>query len=357
MSAVSGSRTYYSLWDLPETVRRSAQRPLFAILLAGYVSSPRADMGVSVGKLVDWMVRRAVEAVKPQMSTSVEALLRSLAVRLTEDKIAIPLSQVSSSVVAGELLLATRLVNITATGEADFALPVLRQWFAYAALREREVAVESLVGDPARLDRWLDVLTTAVELADEQVDELLEPVVRHNPGVASLIIAEALEDTDAGATDATLTAEQFGREFRNAMSAFVAGLGPPGKAIGPVDERGHLKPLGVRITGRLVPDGLVRGFSYNVRRSGLACVFERPRQGLAGAPFARPQVASGVGMVGRQERAERRTRTAAGGARLPGHQQSARARACMDAGDGCVGSEFAVRIGGERRGAGAHSEW
>lgn len=32
------------------------------------------------------------------------------------------------------------------------------------------------------------------------------------------------------------------------MSAFVAGLGPLGNAIGPVDETGHLKPLGVRVT-------------------------------------------------------------------------------------------------------------
>lgn len=130
----------------------------------------------------------------------------------------------------------------------DFALPVLRQWFAYAALREREVAVDSLVGDSARLDRWTDVLKTAVELAEQQVDELLEPVVRHSPAVASLIISEALEHADVAVGDSTLTANEFGHEFRNAMSAFVAGLGPLGNAIGPVDEKGRLKPLGVRVT-------------------------------------------------------------------------------------------------------------
>ena len=245
MSAVSGSGVFHSLWEFPEAVRRSAQRPLFGILLAGYISSRPADMGVSVGQLVDWMVRRAVE---PQMSVPVEAVLRSLAVRLTDDRTTVPISQVSSSVVAESQLLATRLVNVTTTGEVDFALPVLRQWFAYAALREREVAVDSLVGDPARLDRWTDVLKTAVELADDQVDELLEPVVRHSPAVASLIIAEALEQADPPAADSKLTAEQLGRELRNAMSAFVSGLGRLGNAIGPVDDRGHLKPLGVEVT-------------------------------------------------------------------------------------------------------------
>ena len=247
ISAVSESRTLYSLWDLPETVRRSAQRPLFAILVAGYLSSRPTDMGVSVGKLVDWMVRRAVEAVDPQLSKPVEAVLRSLAVRLTDDKTAIPIGQISSSVVAGKQLLATRLVNVTPAGQVDFALPVLRQWFAYAALRQREVTVDSLAGDSARLDRWTDVLKTAVELAEHQVDELLEPVVRRSPAVASLIISEALEHANVAAADSTLTANEFGHELRNAMSAFVAGLGPLGSAIGPVDEKGHVKPLGVRV--------------------------------------------------------------------------------------------------------------
>ena len=248
MSAVSGSSTFYSLWELPETVRRSAQRPLFAILLAGYLSSRPTDRGASVGQLVDWMVRRAVASVEPQISTPVEAALRSLAVRLTDDRIAIPMSRISSSVVAEGRLLATRLVNVTPGGEVDFALPVLRQWFAYAALTEREVGVDDLARDPARLDRWTDVLKTAVVLAEERVDELLEPVVRHSPAVASLIIADALEHADTTTTDSTLTADEFGRELRNAMTAFVAGLGPLGNLIGPVDERGRVKPLGVRVT-------------------------------------------------------------------------------------------------------------
>ena len=248
MSAVSGPGVFHSLWELPETVRVSARRPLFAILLAGYLTSRPTDTALSVDQLVEWMVRRAVEAVEPQMSTHVEAVLRALAVRLTDDRIAVPISQVSSSVVAEGQLLATRLVNVTASGEADFALPVRRQWFAYAALREREVEVDALVRDPARLDRWTDVLKTAVVLAEDRVDELLDPVVQHSPAVASLIIADALEHADATTADSTLTADQIGRELRGAMSAFVAGLAPLGNLIGPVDERGCVKPLGVRVT-------------------------------------------------------------------------------------------------------------
>ena len=245
MNMVSGSIP--PLWNLPETVQRSARRPWIAILLADYIASRQTDMPVSVGRLVDWMVRRAIERVGPEVSESVEALLRALAVRLTDGRVTVSVSDLSSAVSAEEHLLATRLVSVTAEG-ADFALPVVRQWFAYAALRRGEVSIDGVVGDPTQLDRWVDVLATAVELAENRVDEILEAVARSSPAVAALIIDQAIADQRGSGTEVTLTAEQFGLELRRAMSALVAGLGPLGDVVGPVDQRGRVRPLGVRIT-------------------------------------------------------------------------------------------------------------
>ncbi len=248
MGVVSGGSTADCYWSLPEVVQRSAQRPLISILLARYIMEQPANRAVSVGRLIEWMVRRALTDIGSELSESVEALLRTLAVQLTDARTSVRVRDVSSDIGAVERLLATRLVNVDGD-DVDFGLPVLRQWFAYAALRERDVSVEELVEDPVRLDRWTDVLATAVELDQEDVDELLEPIARRSPGVASAIVAVAVERQQAEQVDGALSAREFGGQLRRSMAAFVSGLGRLGGALGPVTERGDVRALGVKRTG------------------------------------------------------------------------------------------------------------
>ena len=166
MTLVSGTSDGRSLWSLPEAVQRSAQRPLVAILLAGYLTSRPDSMYPTVGRLVEWIVRQAIDRAGPNMSRTVEALLRALAVRLTDGAAAVPTRLLTASVGAVAELTATRLVNVRSEG-LDFALPVLRQWFACASLREGDIAIQD-VADSDRLDRWTDVVATAVEFAADE---------------------------------------------------------------------------------------------------------------------------------------------------------------------------------------------
>ena len=89
------------------------------------------------------------------------------------------------------------------------------------------------------------LLTTAVELATDQIDEIIEPIVVNNPSVASVILDSAFGHLWYGNTDSDLTAETFGQHIRRAMKAFTKGLGPLSELIAPVNERGEVKPLGV----------------------------------------------------------------------------------------------------------------
>ena len=159
-------------------------------------------------------------------------------------------------------LTGTQLVNLSPDG-LDFALPILRQWFAFAALMEGEIPVEYVAGDPARLDRWTDVIATAVELAPDEaaLDHLLVPIARSSPGVASLVLAvldEAVEEAVRDGEVGSVPVEGIGTQLRQAMSAFPgwpwahrAG-DRPGTGDRPAEAIGHRK------SGRSVPDGVVR---------------------------------------------------------------------------------------------------
>ena len=142
-------------------------------------------------------------------------------------------------------------------------LPILRQWFAFAALMEGEISVEDVAGDPARLDRWTDVIATAVELAPDEaaLDHLLVPIARSSPAVASLVLEvldEAVEEAVRDGEVGSVPVEGIGTQLRQAMSAFLDGLGPIGREIGPVRETGQSEAIGHRKSGRSVPDGVVR---------------------------------------------------------------------------------------------------
>lgn len=241
---VSDSSRSQLLWILPHALRQSVQRPLFAILLAKYLESNEDQVPISMAKLVRWMVRGAIENTRTESNTTTESILRSLAVKLTDGHANVKLMDLTTSVSDGNGLLNTNLVY-EESERLDFALPILRQWFAFDAICRREVDIVELSLDAERLDKWEDVLTTAVELATDQIDDIIEPIVVNNPSVASVILDSAFGHLWYGNVDTDLTAKSFGRHIRRAMTAFTQGIGPLSRLIAPVNERGEVKPLGV----------------------------------------------------------------------------------------------------------------
>ena len=232
------------IWILPDAVRQSIQRPLFAILIAKYLESQEERLPSSKAKLLGRMVRKAIENAGSESNKSIEQMLRSLAVKLTDGHADVKLTDLTKSISDGNGLLKTHLVY-EEFERLDFALPILRQWFAFYAISQREVDIVELTLDTGRLDRWEDVLTTAVELATDQIDDIIEPIVINNPSVASVILDSAFGHLWYGNVNTNLTAESFGRSIRRAMTAFTQGMGPLSRLIAPVNEKGDVKPLGV----------------------------------------------------------------------------------------------------------------
>ena len=241
---VSDSDRSQLLWILPDAVRRSVQRPLFAILLARYLESQAERVPVSKAKLLDRMVRKAVENAGTESNESIEKTLRSLAVKQTDGHVNVTLLNLSTSISHGKALFKTHLVY-EESEQLDFALPILRQWFAFDALRQNEVDIEELSKDQERLKQWEDVLTTAVELATDQIDEIVKPIVINNPAMASIILDNAFGHLWYSCPDSDLPAETFGQHISQAMEAFVKGIGPLGTLIAPVNGNGEVRPLGV----------------------------------------------------------------------------------------------------------------
>lgn len=241
---VSDSDRSQLLWILPDAVRRSVQRPLFAILLARYLESQAERVPVSKAKLLDRMVLKAVENAGTESNESIEKTLRSLAVKQTDGHVNVTLLDLSTSISHGKALFKTHLVY-EESEQLDFALPILRQWFAFDALRQNEVDIEELSKDQERLKQWEDVLTTAVELATDQIDEIVKPIVLNNPAIASIILDNAFGHLWYSCPDSDLPAETFGQHISQAMEAFVKGIGPLGTLIAPVNGNGEVRPLGV----------------------------------------------------------------------------------------------------------------
>ncbi len=241
---VSDSIRSQLLWIMPHALRRSVQRPLFAILLAKYLESNEDQVPISMAKLLDRMVREAVENAGTESNQSIEKMLRSLAVKLTDGHADVKLTDLTIPISDRNRLLNTHLVY-EESERLDFALPILRQWFAFDAICQKEVDIVELSLDAGRLDKWEDVLTTAVELATNQIDDIVEPIVVNNPSVASVILDSAFGHLWYSSPDSDLSADTFGKHIRRAMTAFAKGIGPLSGLIAPVNEQGEVKPLGV----------------------------------------------------------------------------------------------------------------
>ena len=154
---VSDSIRSQLLWILPHALRRSAQRPLFAILLAKYLESHEDQVPISKAKLFSWMVRQAIKNAGSESNSTTESMLRSLAVKLTNGYTNVKLTDLTSSISDGNGLLNTHLVY-EESERLDFALPISRQWFAFNAICQKEVDIVELSIDAERLNKWEDVI-------------------------------------------------------------------------------------------------------------------------------------------------------------------------------------------------------
>ena len=252
----------------PDSLKDAVRRPLFAILAGLDHAERRSDWHNprSLGELMSGLVERALE--RTDFETA-EAQLTRLAV-LATDRGGGPVqrAEVASPWQVRSLRRSGLVVEDERTGSIDFSLPILEEWFAAGALGSGAVDPEALSGDPARLGRWRYPLAMAVGVLDHATaSQVLTPIVRRSPSDAARAIADGLAKYGSVEDGAGPAPQEWARRIRQAMAAWIDGLGPLAALVAPVNEvsRGPaweasrpeeypaegltLAPLGVGATG------------------------------------------------------------------------------------------------------------
>ena len=268
VSGRDGAPALSTGWAQP--VQEAIARPLFAILLGGYLREQTPEVPRSLGDLISLLVARSLVAAGLD-DRQAQPILQRLAVAITQRGGGrIQANEVGDPDALKDLASAGLVVMDD--GLVGFPLPILQQWFSAHALGEGLVSPSEIARSGAMLDQWRYALVVAAGLFDhDRATDLLAPLARKHPGFVSQIVGEGL--TKWGLDDAVPAAsgtDAAGR-IRQAMDALVSGLGPLAKLIAPLQRSGDLRPVAARIFGARVAVGWYRG------RSGRPPVSELPQ--------------------------------------------------------------------------------
>jgi hypothetical protein len=225
---------------LTPELAEAARTPLLAVLIGAEAAS-LSDLA-DRPSLLHRLAERALEAVAGRTGVvvvreQVRATLRRIAIAATNGV------QIRASDIAfGGDLVASRILAEGQYGELRFPLAILEQVFAAEALTHREVPIDDIVSDLSAAVTWRYPIAVALATNPEiAADQLLDPMARAHPGLASWLVREALtvsgyrvregsgtqvQDSTPqphapASAQATLSA---GRAVRNAMSAWLNGL-------------------------------------------------------------------------------------------------------------------------------------
>jgi hypothetical protein len=247
-------------WDWPEPMKKTVQRPFFALAAAKALASGHR-LGGRAG-----LMRFVVD----------EALSRAGAapVAASPDLFALHVQLGKEAVSAGGTvdprrfsppqqlhLLATRLV-VLRDGLLAFSLPLFEQWFAAQALLSGDQPVTEVTKSTHIFDLWRWAIAMAAsEGTAEQVDELMGQLVQWNPGAAAWVLSQSSGGTwfDGTATQRSLEADEAQERLCNATITWASALGPLGPHLFPFRSDGRLQTLAVSAGDRQVVRGWWQG--------------------------------------------------------------------------------------------------
>ena len=150
----------------PQPVREASSRPLFAILLGGYLREQTPVLPRSQADLISQLVDRSLLAAglqdreaRPVLGRLAVAITRRGGGRIQANEVADP--------VALEDLASAGLV-VMHDGVVKFPLPILLQWFSAHALGEGLVSLSEIARSGPMLDRWRYALVIAAGLFESR---------------------------------------------------------------------------------------------------------------------------------------------------------------------------------------------
>jgi len=245
--------------DLPESIQHVADRPLFAVLIGCYL---RRHSDLNLQKPLHLLRYVAQDALRDHglETDTVNTLLQRLAVTAIASGKRVPMSTLSFRPSDHRLLVDSLLVE-EREQELDFALPILREWYAARAIIEETVPLDDIL--PAS-DRWTTSFGLVVDSENATMAEaLLESLAGSDPALASVVMSDVYGSTPdfGGSRTHPLAPAEAGRRLWRAMDAWNRGLGDLFFAIGPVSPTGQTATLGIRAE----PNAIVRSWHAGSR--------------------------------------------------------------------------------------------
>ena len=228
-----------------DSIRRSAELPLFAVLLGSRLKEGATEQQyLTEGELLDWLVNTSLK--KPLSSlTDAYTLLQRLAVQNTEHGGPVEARDVGDPKEINSLL-ATKLV-VERSELLDFPTPILGQWFAAQSIGDTDFDLKRFISDPLLAQRWFyPMLVFMSSHPQERVARFLDILTRSAPSLASRLVKEAIPSRWEPVTTLPTPLES-GRQIREAMDAWSAGIGKLAKDVMPLDSEGRLMNVGIDI--------------------------------------------------------------------------------------------------------------
>jgi hypothetical protein len=230
----------------PAAVKDAIKRPLWAILLAVDLREG-ATTAASTGELLRNLVRRAL-AGHPDRS---EVQLQALA-RLSTDRGELPVAMSELGRIEELEALRESGLVVERNGALRFGLPILNQWFAARSLQDGQPTIEELAQDPTRLDLWRYAVVIALGEGNWPASrQIMEPLLRHDPGFASDVLRAAVREYAGGeGTRVSLPPPlEAGARVFDASKAWLDALGLVARLLPIARADGTPHQLGVYVEG------------------------------------------------------------------------------------------------------------
>lgn len=240
-----------------DSVRESAQLPLFAIMIGAWLGRHNRYVSLSGYALVEDVAR---EALRESLGNSedMDRLLQLLAVGTTTRGGRIRPHEVTRIAAQQRILTDSRLVREN-QGTIDFALPIFREWYAARAILECTVSLEDI---DLTSDRWTIPLSIVAHSDDGvMARSAMEALASSNLGMASTVLKDDVSTTSAGDPVSSIPSDAIviGEEIRRTMEVWQTALGPLFAAVSPVDREGQLPALGVCLGRNFLTTGWYQG--------------------------------------------------------------------------------------------------
>ena len=242
---VSGKPLKHDAHYWPESIRMAARLPLFAIVIGVWLHRDRRIQDLAVHSLVEEMAQRALRE-SGFASASTDGLLKLLAVKVTDRGAAVFPHDVVKGLVDERKLADSRLV-LQIGGRFDFALPIFREWYAARAIADGTVGINKIdLGS----DRWARPISIAVHSqSGGKGRAIMYQVASKSVSLACGVLRDydAGESVSVGSLAEQYTEKEIGEQIREAMHGWAEALGDLFLAIGPVNGRGELGTVGIKL--------------------------------------------------------------------------------------------------------------